>query len=56
MSEEVNTDFVQVIQEFDDKVRVFKVLDYHIGDEDDPLTTFHIDASEYFDVDTKERK
>lgn len=41
----------QVIQYIgDDTVRIYKMTDAHIGDEDDPLTTIEIDGT-YEDMD-----
>jgi hypothetical protein len=38
----------QVIQYIgDDTVRIYKMTDAHIGDEDDPLTTIEIDGTYY---------
>jgi len=43
--------FCQVVQYIgDDTVRVYKMIDAHIGDEDDPLTTIVIDGT-YEDMD-----
>lgn len=44
-------DYIQVIQELPNSVvRVFEIEDYHLGDDDDPLTTIKI-TGEYEDVD-----
>lgn len=39
-------DFVQVIQDLPNgKVRIYKIVDTHLADDDDPLTTIRIDGT-----------
>lgn len=53
MKKDVSNDFTgaQVIQELPNgKVRIYKIIDLHPGDNDDPLTTIKLDGT-YRDVE-----